>query len=164
MQNTFYFAENTNTHKQTARGTCKGARRKNPNQTHSKQKACGQLLFLQEPDLCKCSEPSAMLTTGWGGEEKEGRNKTQSLSFGFLNLIWWDFIYKHVSCQHISTWNMQCYWQKIFSWLQVWIICHLHVTSLRSVLFLKKYIMLLEYFSDVFKLYFAISHRLWTVF
>lgn len=38
------------------------------------------------------------------------------------------------------------------------------VTSLRSVLFLNKYIMLPEYFSDVFKLYFTISHRLLTVF
>lgn len=48
MQNTFYLAESINTHKQTAKGTCKGARRKNPNQTHDKQKACEQLLFLQE--------------------------------------------------------------------------------------------------------------------
>lgn len=56
MQNTFYLAENVNTHKQTAKGTCKGARRKNPNQTHNKQKACEQLLFLQEPDFRKCSE------------------------------------------------------------------------------------------------------------
>lgn len=30
MQNTFYLAENVNTHKQTAKGTCKGARRKKP--------------------------------------------------------------------------------------------------------------------------------------
>lgn len=64
MQNTFYLAESINTHKQTAKGTCKGARRKNPNQTHDKQKACEQLLFLQELDLCKCFELTVMLTAG----------------------------------------------------------------------------------------------------
>lgn len=74
MQNTFYLAENINTRKQTAKGTSKGARQKTPNQTHNKQKACEQLLFLQELDLCKCSELTVMLTAGWGGR-REGRKK-----------------------------------------------------------------------------------------
>lgn len=38
------------------------------------------------------------------------------------------------------------------------------VTSLRAVLFINKYIMFPEYFSDVLKLYFTISHRLLAVF
>lgn len=46
MQNTFYLTENINTHKYTAKGTYKGARRKKPNQTQNKQKACEKMLFL----------------------------------------------------------------------------------------------------------------------